>query len=321
MTAETLGTAATLETARTPVTDPLGEDALETAGALLDEPGSPARLRLEALVDDLFARRAALGAADLAALRPLAETGLRELDRGRLRAARPVLSGERHGGWVVDTFVKKLILLSFVTMDSVVAASAPGRPRTFDKLPLKFEDWETVDFDTARVRAVPGAVVRYGAYLGPGVVLMPSFVNVGAYVGAGTMVDTWATIGSCAQIGERCHISGGAGIGGVLEPIGDAPVVIEDGVFVGARSEVAEGVRVGRGAVLGMGVYLGRSTPIVDRASGEVSYGEIPPGAVVVPGSRADPRRPEISTYAAVIVKYADDRTRGKTALNDLVRS
>jgi 2,3,4,5-tetrahydropyridine-2-carboxylate N-succinyltransferase/putative acetyltransferase len=149
---------------------------------------------------------------------------------------------------------------------------------------------------------------------------MPCFVNIGAYIGAGTMIDTWATVGSCAQVGERCHISGGAGIGGVLEPIGEEPVVIEDGVFIGARSEIAEGVRVRRGAVIGMGVYVGRSTPIVDRASGAVVYGEVPENAVVVSGARADPRRPDISIYSAVIVKYADERTRGKTGLNDLVR-
>jgi 2,3,4,5-tetrahydropyridine-2-carboxylate N-succinyltransferase/putative acetyltransferase len=294
--------------------------ALTTTEALADlfsaDPASSERASGEALVDDLFARRSALAADDRASLQPLVDAGLRALDRGELRAARPV-----DGRWVVDTFTKKLILLSFLTMESAVAASAPGRPRTFDKLPLKFENWEAAEFEAARVRAVPGAVVRYGAYLGPGVVLMPSFVNVGAYVGAGTMIDTWATVGSCAQIGERCHISGGAGIGGVLEPIGDEPVIIEDGVFIGARSEVAEGVRVRSGAVLGMGVYLGRSTPVVDRATGEVTYGEIPEGAVVVPGTRADPNRPEISTYAAVIMKYADDGTRSKTALNDVVRS
>jgi 2,3,4,5-tetrahydropyridine-2-carboxylate N-succinyltransferase/putative acetyltransferase len=291
-------------------------DAAALAALFGPDPDHGQRTAVEALVDDLFERRGALAPDELASLRPLVDAGLRALDAGELRAAHPV-----DGRWVVDTFTKKLILLSFLTMESAVAASAPGRPRTFDKLPLKFETWEAADFESSRVRVVPGAVVRYGAYLGPGVVLMPSFVNVGAYVGAGTMIDTWATVGSCAQIGERCHISGGAGIGGVLEPIGEEPVIIEDGVFVGARSEVAEGVRVRRGAVLGMGVYLGRSTPVVDRATGAVSYGEIPEGAVVVPGTRADPNHPEIATYAAVIVKYADDGTRGKTALNDLVRS
>lgn len=267
------------------------------------------------MVEDAFARRAELSAADLAALAPHVEEGLAALDRGELRAARP--EGK---DWVVDTTVKKLILLSFLTGANELAESAPGRPRTYDKVPLKFESWDEDAFRAARIRVVPGAVVRRGAHIAPGVVLMPCFVNVGAYVGAGTMVDTWATVGSCAQVGERCHISGGAGIGGVLEPIGDDPVVIEDEVFVGARSEVAEGVRVRRGAVLGMGVYLGRSTPVVDRASGEVFRGEVPENAVVVPGARTDPRNRDLSTYAAVIVKYADERTRGKTALNDLVR-
>jgi len=295
--------------------------AVSTEGAALaalfgPSPDQRRRAGLEALVDDLFARRADLAAHDLVSLRPLVDAGLRALDAGELRAARPV-----DGAWAVDTFAKKLILLSFLLMESTVAGSTPGRPRTFDKLPLKFESWDAGAFESARVRVVPGAVVRYGAYLGPGVVLMPSFVNVGAYVGAGTMIDTWATVGSCAQIGERCHISGGAGIGGVLEPVGEEPVIIEDGVFIGARSEVAEGVRVRRGAVLGMGVYLGRSTPVLDRATGEVSYGEIPEGAVVVPGTRADPNHPEIATYAAVIMKYADEGTRGKTALDDLFRS
>ncbi|MEU5427059.1 2,3,4,5-tetrahydropyridine-2,6-dicarboxylate N-succinyltransferase [Streptomyces olivoreticuli] len=268
-----------------------------------------------ALIEGAFERRAELTPADLAELAPHVEAGLAALDRGELRAANPV-----DGAWVADTFVKKLILLSFPLGRNELADSGPGRPRTFDKVPLKFEDWQEADFEKARIRVVAGAVVRRGAHVAPGAVLMPSFVNIGAYVGAGTMVDTWATVGSCAQVGERCHISGGAGIGGVLEPIGDSPVVIEDDVFIGARSEIAEGVRVRRGAVIGMGVYLGASTPIVDRASGEVLRGEVPENAVVVAGARTDPNRPELSTYAAVIVKYADERTRGKTALNDLVR-
>jgi 2,3,4,5-tetrahydropyridine-2-carboxylate N-succinyltransferase/putative acetyltransferase len=311
-----VSTEATPTPTPTPTTAPAPIPTAGTSPSPSPRSAGQERVAAEALIGDLFARRSVLSDADLSSLRPYVETGLRALDRGELRAARPV-----DGGWVVDTYAKKLILLSFPMTRSAVASSAPGRPRTFDKLALKFEDWDAAAFEESRLRVVPGAVVRYGAYLGPGVVLMPSFVNVGAYVGAGTMIDTWATVGSCAQIGERCHISGGAGIGGVLEPIGDEPVVIEDDVFVGARSEIAEGVRVRRGAVIGMGVYLGRSTPVVDRTTGEVSFGEVPEHAVVVPGSRADPRRPEISTYAAVIVKYADDRTRSRTALNDLVRS
>ncbi|MEV7597690.1 2,3,4,5-tetrahydropyridine-2,6-dicarboxylate N-succinyltransferase [Kitasatospora sp. NPDC089797] len=268
-----------------------------------------------ALIDAAYERRTELSRDELAALAPHIESGLAALDRGDLRAAQPV-----DGAWVTDTFVKKLILLSFLIHDNRPAQSGPGRPRTFDKVPLKFEDWQESDFQKARIRVVPGAVVRHGAHVAPGAVLMPSFVNIGAYIGPGTMIDTWATVGSCAQVGARCHVSGGAGLGGVLEPIGDDPVVIEDDVFIGARSEIAEGVRVRRGAVIGMGVYLGRSTPVVDRATGEVHYGEVPENAVVVPGSRTDRHRPELSVYAAVIVKYADERTRGRTALNDLVR-
>lgn len=266
-------------------------------------------------IEAAFDRRAELADPELSALAPLVRSGLAALDRGELRAASPA-----GGSWVVDTFVKKLILLSFLTHRNVVAEAGPGRPKSYDKVPLKFEDWDQQDFLSARVRAVPGAVVRYGAYIAPGAVLMPSFVNVGAYVGPGTMIDTWATVGSCAQVGSHCHISGGAGLGGVLEPIGDDPVIIEDNVFVGARSEIAEGVRVRRGAVIGMGVYLGGSTPIVDRATGEVRYGDVPEDAVVIAGARGDARRPELSTYAAVIVKYADERTRAKTSLTDLVR-
>ncbi len=266
-------------------------------------------------VEDAFLRRAELTAAELAALGPCVEEGLRALDRGELRAATPV-----NGHWVVDATVKKLILLSFLTAPRLLAASSPGRPKAFDKIPLKFEAWGEAEFLEANLRVVPGAVVRHGAHIGPGVILMPCFVNVGAYVGAGTMVDTWATIGSCAQVGERCHISGGVGIGGVLEPITAGPVIIEDDVFIGARSEIAEGIRVRRGAVIGMGVYLGRSTPIIDRASGETYFGEVPENAVVVPGARADARYSGLSIYAAVIAKYADEGTRGKTALNELVR-
>lgn len=267
------------------------------------------------LVEQAYERRTQLNKAELQALAPHVECGLAALDRGELRAARPVADA-----WSADIYAKKLILLSFLTHENAFAHTGPGEPRSYDKVPLKFEDWKQPEFQASKIRVVPGAVVRYGAYVGPGVVLMPCFVNVGAYVGAGTMVDTWATVGSCAQIGERCHISGGAGIGGVLEPLADHPVVIEDEVFIGARSEIAEGVRIRRGAVIGMGVFLGSSTPIIDRASGAVLYGEVPENAVVVAGSRADPHQPGVSLFAAVIVKYADARTRGKTSLNDVVR-
>lgn len=270
---------------------------------------------LAAEVESVFERLGSATPEELARLAPLVEEGLDALDRGEIRAATPV-----DDGWRVETWVKKLILVAFRTAPTSLAEGPPGRPKSYDKLALKFEAWNADDFARARLRVVPGAVVRRGAYVAPNAVLMPSFVNIGAYLGEGTMVDTWATIGSCAQIGARCHVSGGAGIGGVLEPIGDAPVVIEDDVFVGARAEIAEGVRVRRGAVIGMGVFLGRSTPIVDRATGEVSYGEVPEGAVVVSGARADAQRPWLSTYAAVIVKQADARTRAKVSLNPLVR-
>jgi 2,3,4,5-tetrahydropyridine-2-carboxylate N-succinyltransferase len=232
---------------------------------------------------------------------------LAALDRGNLRAAM-----KREGVWQANAWVKQAILLSFRLEES--------KPRSggYDKVPLKWDGWGETDFKIAGFRAVPGAVVRKGAYIAPGVVLMPSFVNIGAYVGPGTMIDTWATVGSCAQIGANCHISGGAGIGGVLEPLQAAPVVIEDNVFIGARSEVAEGVHVGAGAVLAMGVYLGASTKIIDRASGEVFIGRVPEGAVVVPGSQTT--RDGLSLYCAVIVKRVDAQTRAKTSINELLR-
>jgi 2,3,4,5-tetrahydropyridine-2,6-dicarboxylate N-succinyltransferase len=269
---------------------------------------------LQQVVDAAFERRQTLSPAELAALAHHLDQGLDALDRGELRAARP-----ENGGWIAEIWVKKLILLCFLA-GRYSTAGGPGRPRSFDKLSLKFEHWTEDDFTQAAIRVVPGAVVRRGAHIARGAILMPCFVNVGAHVGVDTMIDTWATVGSCAQVGARCHISGGAGIGGVLEPLGDIPVVIEDDVFIGARAEIAEGVRVRRGAVIGMGVFVGRSTPIIDRGTGEVTTGEIPEQAVVVAGARTDPQRPDISTYAAIIVKYADDRTRGKTALNPLVR-
>ncbi|MFJ4651053.1 2,3,4,5-tetrahydropyridine-2,6-dicarboxylate N-succinyltransferase [Nocardia sp. NPDC088792] len=266
-------------------------------------------------IDQLYARRTELSTADWAAAAGPVEEGLAQLDAGKLRAAHP-----SDGDWVVDARVQKLILLSFRTRHNVLIDPGPGLPRGFDKMALKFDNWTHNDFDSARLRVVPGAVVRHGAYLGPDVVLMPSFVNIGAYIGAATMIDTWATVGSCAQVGARCHISGGAGLGGVLEPIGQTPVIIEDDVFVGARSEIAEGVRVRRGAVIGMGVYLTASTPILDRVHGRIYRGEVPQNAVVVSGGRPDPTGDGPTLYSAVIVKYADEQTRAKTTLNDLAR-
>ena len=241
------------------------------------------------------------------------------LDSGRARVAEP--DGE--GGWRVNQWLKKAVLLSFRLHDNTTIEHAAGGAPAFDKVPSKFAGWGENRFREAGFRVVPGAVARRGSFIAKGVVLMPSFVNIGAYVGEGTMVDTWATVGSCAQIGRNVHISGGAGIGGVLEPLQAGPVVIEDGAFIGARSEVAEGVRVGEGAVLSMGVYLGASTKIVDRATGEVHRGVVPPYAVVVPGAlpgKPLPDGPGPSLYCAVIVKTVDAQTRAKTGINDLLR-
>lgn len=242
------------------------------------------------------------------------------LDSGTVRVAEP----DGNGGWTVNQWLKKAVLLSFRLNDNAIvdggAASAPA----YDKVPLKFVGWDEARFRDGGFRVVPGAVVRRGAHISKGAVLMPSFVNIGAYVGENTMIDTWATVGSCAQIGANVHISGGAGIGGVLEPLQAEPVIIGDGAFIGARAEVAEGVRVGEGAVLSMGVYLGASTKIVDRATGKVHIGEVPPYAVVVPGSMPGKPLPDgtmgPSLYCAVIVKTVDAQTRSKTGINELLR-
>jgi len=242
------------------------------------------------------------------------------LDCGEARVAEP----DGIGGWTVNQWLKKAVLLSFRLNDNRVMEHAAGGETAFDKVPIKFAGWGETRFREAGFRVVPGAVVRRGSFIGKGAVLMPSFVNIGAYVGENTMIDTWATVGSCAQIGANVHISGGAGIGGVLEPLQAEPVIIGDGAFIGARAEVAEGVRVGEGAVLSMGVYLGASTKIVDRATGQVHMGEVPPYAVVVPGNL--PGKPLLdgtpgpSLYCAVIVKTVDAQTRSKTGINDLLR-
>ncbi|MDJ0643388.1 MAG: 2,3,4,5-tetrahydropyridine-2,6-dicarboxylate N-succinyltransferase [Erythrobacter sp.] len=242
------------------------------------------------------------------------------LDNGKARVAEP----DGDGGWRVNQWLKKAVLLSFRLNDNRVMEGASAGEAAFDKVPTKFAGWGDNRFSEAGFRVVPGAVVRRGSFIGKGAVLMPSFVNIGAYVDEGTMIDTWATVGSCAQIGKNVHISGGAGIGGVLEPLQAEPVIIGDGAFIGARSEVAEGVRVGEGAVLSMGVYLGASTKIVDRASGEVHMGEVPPYAVVVPGTLPGKALPDgtsgPSLYCAVIVKTVDAQTRSKTGINDLLR-
>ncbi len=248
------------------------------------------------------------------------ERALMLLDSGAARVAQP----DGQGGWTINQWLKKAVLLSFRLNDNTAIPGGSGGSNAFDKVPSKFEGWGENRFREAGFRVVPGAVARHGAFIGKGVVLMPSFVNIGAYVGEGSMIDTWATVGSCAQIGQGVHISGGAGIGGVLEPLQAGPVIIEDGAFIGARSEVAEGVIVGKGAVVSMGVFLGASTKIVDRATGHVHMGKVPPYSVVVPGSL--PGRPlgdgspGPSLYCAVIVKTVDAQTRSKTGINELLR-
>jgi len=243
------------------------------------------------------------------------------LDSGAARVAQP----DGQGGWQVNQWLKKAVLLSFRLNPMDLISGAPGGASWWDKVPSKFDGWSADEFKAAGFRAVPGAVARRGAFIAKDAVLMPSFVNIGAHVGEGTMVDTWATVGSCAQIGRNVHISGGVGIGGVLEPLQAGPVIIEDNCFIGARSEVAEGVIVGEGAVLSMGVYLGASTKIVDRATGEVHYGKVPPYAVVVPGAMPgkplSDGTPGPSLYCAVIVKTVDAQTRSKTGINELLRS
>jgi 2,3,4,5-tetrahydropyridine-2,6-dicarboxylate N-succinyltransferase len=252
-------------------------------------------------------------------VRDAVEAALALLDSGEARVAEP--AGD---GWQVNQWLKKAVLLSFRLNDNAVMEFGAAGAPAFDKVPLKFEGWGENRFREAGIRVVPGAVVRRSAFIGRGAVLMPSFVNLGAYVGEGTMVDTWATVGSCAQIGKNVHISGGAGIGGVLEPLQAGPVIIEDGAFVGARSEVAEGVIVGAGAVLSMGVFIGASTKIVDRATGEIHIGRVPPFAVVVPGALPGKPLPDgspgPSLYCAVIVKTVDAQTRSKTGINELLR-
>ncbi|WP_417519983.1 2,3,4,5-tetrahydropyridine-2,6-dicarboxylate N-succinyltransferase [Minwuia sp.] len=242
------------------------------------------------------------------------------LDSGKTRVAE-----KSSGGWTVNQWLKKAVLLGFRLNDMTTIAGGPGKDTTwFDKVPSKFEGWDDAAFREAGFRAVPNCIVRRSAYIAPGVVLMPSFVNLGAYVDSGTMVDTWATVGSCAQIGKNCHISGGAGIGGVLEPLQAEPVIVEDNCFIGARSEVAEGVIVEEGSVLSMGVYIGASTKIVDRETGEVHMGRVPSYSVVVPGALPGPvvdGKPTPSLYCAVIVKRVDERTRSKTSINELLRT
>jgi 2,3,4,5-tetrahydropyridine-2-carboxylate N-succinyltransferase len=271
--------------------------------------------QLKPIIERAFEAREEIGPDTKGEVREAVDAALEMLDSGAARVAE-----KANGEWQVNQWLKKAVLLSFRLNYMSLIAGGPGDANWWDKVPSKFRRWNADDFATAGFRAVPGCVVRKSAFIAPGVVLMPSFVNLGAYVDSGTMIDTWATVGSCAQIGKNCHISGGAGIGGVLEPLQAGPVVIEDNCFIGARSEVAEGVIIGEGAVLSMGVYIGASTKIVDRASGEVHYGRVPPYAVVVPGSLPDPKGGP-SLYCAVIVKQVDEKTRSKTSINELLRA
>jgi 2,3,4,5-tetrahydropyridine-2-carboxylate N-succinyltransferase len=271
--------------------------------------------KLATIIDEAFEARDKIGAKTKGAVRKAVDTALGLLDRGEARVAERQASG----AWQVKQWLKKAVLLSFRLNDMSVIAGGPGKAAWWDKVDSKFKGWNAARFKKAGFRAVPGCVVRRSAFIAPGVVLMPSFVNLGAYVDSGTMIDTWATVGSCAQIGKNCHISGGVGIGGVLEPLQAGPVIIEDNCFVGARSEVAEGVILRTGAVLSMGVFLGASTKIVDRATGQVLQGEVPPYSVVVPGTLPG-KDGGPGLYCAVIVKRVDKRTRSKTSINELLR-
>lgn len=270
---------------------------------------------LQSVIDTAWDDRDSIGTETRGEVREAVEAAIGLLDSGEARVAEPV--GD--GNWRVNQWLKKAVLLGFRLNAMGEIAGGVGGSVWWDKVASKFEGWGAAEFKAAGFRAVPPCAVRRGAFIARGAVLMPSYVNLGAYVGEGTMIDTWASIGSCAQIGANCHISAGTGIGGVLEPLQADPVIIEDNCFIGARSEVVEGVIVREGSVLAMGVFITRSTRIVDRATGEVSYGEVPPFSVVVPGSLPDPKGGP-SLYCAVIVKRVDAGTRAKTSINDLLR-
>ena len=276
--------------------------------------------QLESVVEKAFESRDTVSTATRGEVREAVGTALDLLDKGEVRVA----ERQADGNWTVNQWLKKAVLLSFRLNPMEIIKGGPGNSVWWDKVPSKFDGWGGVDFEKAGFRAVPSAVVRRSAYIAPGVVLMPSFVNLGAYVDSGTMVDTWASVGSCAQIGKNVHLSGGVGIGGVLEPMQAGPTIIEDNCFIGARSEVVEGCIVREGSVLGMGVFIGKSTKIVDRATGEITYGEVPPNSVVVagsmPGKPFPNGEPGPGLYCAVIVKRVDGQTRSKTSINELLR-
>ena len=280
----------------------------------------PDLVSLEGTIVQAFDERDAVNASTRGEVRDAVEAALELLDKGQVRVA----ERNNDGAWVVNEWLKKAVLLSFRLNPMEVIKGGPGDAVWWDKVASKFDGWSANEFERAGFRAVPGSIVRRSAFIAPGAILMPSFVNLGAYVGEGTMVDTWATVGSCAQIGKNVHLSGGVGIGGVLEPLQAGPVVIEDNCFIGARSEVVEGCIIREGAVLGMGVFIGKSTKIVDRETGEIFYGEVPPYSVVVagtmPGKPMGNGEPGPNLYCAVIVKRVDEKTRSKTSINDLLR-
>ncbi|SKA03966.1 2,3,4,5-tetrahydropyridine-2-carboxylate N-succinyltransferase [Consotaella salsifontis] len=282
---------------------------------------APDRAQLETIVSTAFEARSEISFSTKGEVREAVEAALELLDSGEARVAERAADGS----WTVNQWLKKAVLLSFRLNDMEAIDGGPGGAAWWDKVPSKFAGWGENRFRDAGFRAVPGAIVRRSAFIGRDAVLMPSFVNLGAHVGEGTMVDTWATVGSCAQIGKHVHLSGGVGIGGVLEPLQAGPVIIEDNCFIGARSEVVEGCVVREGSVLGMGVFIGQSTKIVDRATGSITYGEVPPYSVVVagnlPGKPMGNGEPGPGLYCAVIVKRVDERTRSKTSVNELLRS
>ncbi len=275
---------------------------------------------IRGVIEQAFEQRDEISTETQGEVREAVDTALKMLDSGEARVAEPTTEG-----WQVNEWLKKAVLLSFRLNEMTTISGGPGGATWWDKVPSKFAGWDDARFREAGFRAVPNCAVRHSAYIAPGVVLMPCFVNLGAYVDEGTMVDTWATVGSCAQIGKNVHLSGGAGIGGVLEPLQANPVIIEDGCFIGARAEVAEGVILREGSVLSMGVYLGASTKIIDRTTGEVHMGEVPPFSVVVPGTMPGKPLPDgspgPSLYCAVIVKRVDEGTRAKTSINELLRT
>lgn len=274
---------------------------------------------LESIVNEAWDNRASLSGATTGAMRDAVQAALDGLDAGNLRVAEKI-----NGAWQVKQWLKKAVLLSFRLVDSGLITGGPDGAAWWDKVPSKFIGWDAAHFTEAGFRAVPNCTVRHSAYIAPKAVLMPCFINVGARVGEGTMIDTWVTVGSCAQVGANCHISGGVGLGGVLEPLQANPVIIEDNCFVGARSEIAEGVIVEEGAVISMGVFIGASTKIIDRASGEIFMGRVPAYSVVVPGTLPGKPLPNgeagPSLSCAVIVKRVDQQTRAKTSVNDLLR-